>query len=197
MVIAPPPVYRIAFIDLPIYHYFQLFSWFEKLVLCSSFFCHTRSCCQSSMKIPLNWVESMGAGFDMTGVEFLRHAGVTFIPAENWWLCCPGNLARRKSLGGVTTIRAIWLYSMAPIVWQCYANCYERQSGEILRAWAASETVALLLSNHTSTLLNLPPCTVSLIIEVHGVNCFNSLCLFVWDCVCRAFTKRKERISSV
>ena len=23
----------------------------------------------------------MGAGFDVTGVEFLRHAGVTFIPA--------------------------------------------------------------------------------------------------------------------
>ena len=128
----------------------------------------------------------------MTGLEFLWHAGVTFIPAENWWLCCPGNLARRKSLGGVTTIRAIWLYSMAPIVWQCYANCYERQSGEILRAWTASETVALLLSNHTSTLLNLPPCTVSLIIQVHGVNCFNSLCLFVWDCVCRALPRERK-----
>mgnify|MGYP001213133368 CR=1 FL=1 len=27
MVIAPAPVYRIAFIDLPIYHNFQLFCW--------------------------------------------------------------------------------------------------------------------------------------------------------------------------
>ena len=67
----------------------------------------------------LSWEHGGGVWHDRGGISAACRGDfysgwklVTFIPArpENWWLCRPRNLWSRKSLGGVTTIRTVWLY---------------------------------------------------------------------------------------